>query len=222
MRTLYLGAVRSQMEYSLPVQIYASKTALQTLDNVQNHALRLICVTFRTTTTVSVEIMANVPPLSLHRQKAVITAYERYKRLEESCPLRIMVDSWEGKDRIHMRSFMHHAMGLCTRIGLPGDRMPMRGVGFPLDSSPYLPDVRMYTTDPAVGKHSSMAEMLATALETVHTYPDCIKCYTDGSASNGTAHGGKRRSGYGVLVLHQQGADSRQRVTRAMWSNLQI
>ena len=27
LRTLYLGAVRSQMEYSLPVQIYASKTA---------------------------------------------------------------------------------------------------------------------------------------------------------------------------------------------------
>ena len=39
LRTLYLGAVRSQMEYSLPVQIYASKTALETLDNVQNHAI---------------------------------------------------------------------------------------------------------------------------------------------------------------------------------------
>ena len=35
LRTLYLGAVRSQVEYSLPVQIYASKTALETLDNVR-------------------------------------------------------------------------------------------------------------------------------------------------------------------------------------------
>ena len=70
--------------------------------------------------------------------------------------------------------------------------------------------VRMHMTDSAVGKHSSMAEMLSTALERVHTYPDCIKCYTDGSASDGTAHGGKRRSGYGVLVVYQQGADSRR------------
>jgi hypothetical protein len=201
LRTLYLGAVRSQMEYSLPVQIYASKTALETLDNVQNHALRLICGTFRTTPTAAVEIMANVPPLRLHRQKAVITAYERYKRLEESCPLRMMVDSWEENDRIQMRSFMHHATGLCARIALPGDRMPLRGVGFPLDSSPYLPKVRMHMTDPTVGKHSSLAERLAIALETVNTSSDCIKCYTNCSASDVTAHGGKRRSGYGVRVL---------------------
>jgi hypothetical protein len=69
----------------------------------------------------------------------------------------------------------------------------------------------MHNTDPAVGKHSSMGEMLAIALETVHTYSDCIKCYTDGSASDGTAHGGKRRSGYGVLVLG-----------RPMWSNIKL
>jgi hypothetical protein len=81
-----------------------------------------------------------------------------------------MVDSWEEKGRVQMRSFMHHATGLCTRIGLPGDRMLLRGVGFPLDSSPYLPEVRMHMTDLTVGKHSSMAEMQAIALETVHTY----------------------------------------------------
>ena len=70
LRTLYLGAVRSQMEYSLPVQIYASNTALETLDTVQNQALRLICGTFRTAPTAAAEIMANVPPLSIHRQKS--------------------------------------------------------------------------------------------------------------------------------------------------------
>ena len=134
-----------------------------------------------------------------------------------------MVDFWEEKDMIQMRSFMHHETGLCTRIGLPGDHMPLRGVGFPLDPSPYLSEVRMHMTDPTVGKHSSMAEMLATALETVHTYPDCIKCYTDGSASGGTAHGGKRRSGYGVRVLYQQGADSwRDELLGPWWRNLQL
>ena len=136
--------------------------------------------------------MANVSPLSIHRQKAVITAYERYKRLEECSPLRMMVNSWQEKHRIQMRSFMHHAVDLCTKIGLPGDRMPLRGVGLPLDQSPYLPEVRMHMIDPTVGRNSSLAERLATALE---TYSDCIKCYTCGFTSDGTAHGGKRMSG---------------------------
>ena len=122
----------------------------------------------------------------------------------------MMVDSWQEKHRIQMRSFMHHAVDLCTRIGLPGDRMPLRGVGLPLDQSPYLPEVRMHMIDPTVGRNSSLAERLATALETLHTYSDCIQCYTDGSASDETALGGRRRSGYGVLVLYQHGANLRR------------
>ena len=80
--------------------MYALWTSLVQLDNVQNQALQLICGTFRTTPTAAIEIMVNVPPLGLYRKRAVITVYERYKRLEESYPLRMMVDSWEENRRI--------------------------------------------------------------------------------------------------------------------------
>ncbi|KAK7004704.1 reverse transcriptase-like protein [Biomphalaria glabrata] len=71
------------MDYSLPVQVWASQTSLAKLDAVQNQAIRLICGTFRTTSIAAGEIMANVPPLSLGRERAVLLAHERYGRLEE-------------------------------------------------------------------------------------------------------------------------------------------
>ena len=79
LRTLYLGAVRSQIEYSQPIQLYASRTALESLDRVQSQALRFITGTFRITPTSAAEIMTNVTPLSLRRASAVLVAYERYK-----------------------------------------------------------------------------------------------------------------------------------------------
>ena len=63
LRTLYLGAVRSQIEYSQPVQIYASRTALELLDRVQAQALRFISGSFRTSPTCAAEIITNVAPL---------------------------------------------------------------------------------------------------------------------------------------------------------------
>uniref|UniRef100_A0A2C9LLQ6 Reverse transcriptase domain-containing protein n=1 Tax=Biomphalaria glabrata TaxID=6526 RepID=A0A2C9LLQ6_BIOGL len=62
LRGLYMGAVRSHLVYSLPVQVRASQTTLASLYAVQNQAIRLICGTFRTTPIAAGDIMANVPP----------------------------------------------------------------------------------------------------------------------------------------------------------------
>ena len=42
LRSLYMGAVRSQMDYSLPIQIYASRTSLGSLDAIQNQSIRYV------------------------------------------------------------------------------------------------------------------------------------------------------------------------------------
>ena len=80
LHTLYLGTIKSQIEYSQPIQLYASWTVLESLDRVQSQALRFITGTFRTTPTSAAEIMTNVAPLSLMTERAVLIAYERYKR----------------------------------------------------------------------------------------------------------------------------------------------
>ena len=63
--------------------------------------------------------MANIPPLHLRRECAVITTYERYKRLEKSLLTRVLVETWKGRKRLKMHSFMHNATRLVSELNLP-------------------------------------------------------------------------------------------------------
>ena len=118
LRTLYIGAVRSQIDYSLAVQVYGSKTALETLDRVQNQSLRLICGTFRTSPVAAAEIIANVAPLHHRRNRGILSSYEKYKRTSPGLPWRTKSDMWRGRSRLKMQSFLHTA----TRLERPFHR----------------------------------------------------------------------------------------------------
>lgn len=63
LRSLYLGYVRSVMDYNIVLQNSCSKTTKQELDKVQNQALRLICGGMRTSPTAACEISTNIEPL---------------------------------------------------------------------------------------------------------------------------------------------------------------
>ena len=76
LRQLYLGYVRSAMEYAQPLQAIASKTTIKSLDAVQNQSLRLVCGGMRTTPTAACEIDARVEPLDLRREIAVLESVE--------------------------------------------------------------------------------------------------------------------------------------------------
>ena len=60
LRQLYLGYVRSAMDYALPLQTIASKAPTEALDRVQNQAVKLICGGMRSTPIAACEIEANV------------------------------------------------------------------------------------------------------------------------------------------------------------------
>ena len=59
---------------------------------MQAQVLRYISGRFRTSPTCAAEIITNVAPLSLRRERAVLVAYERFKRAAIGLPTRIMVD----------------------------------------------------------------------------------------------------------------------------------
>ena len=65
LRQLYLGFVRSVMDYGSSLQTVASKAATTSLDKVQNQALRFICGGMRSTPTAACEIDANIEPLDI-------------------------------------------------------------------------------------------------------------------------------------------------------------
>ena len=76
LRQLYLGYVRSTMDYNLMLQATCSKPTRASLDKVQNHALRFISGAMRSTPTAACEIHTNVEPLNLRREAAVIEGIE--------------------------------------------------------------------------------------------------------------------------------------------------
>ncbi|XP_055891896.1 uncharacterized protein LOC129927346 [Biomphalaria glabrata] len=187
------------MEYSSLAQVYASQTSLVGLDSVQNQAIRLICGAFRTTPTAACEVMTNLPPLRLRRERAVMIAYEKFKRLEEGCPVRSLVDNWQGGNRLKRNSFMHSVRELSKEVDLPQNRaaLALHGASSPANA-PGVPEVRKSLIDPEVNKKCTKTVLRNTARKTVAQYPaDSIKVYTDGSTRENL---GQKTFGYGVVV----------------------
>ena len=72
LRQLYLGYVRSTMDYTLALQSISSKSTITSLDKIQNNALRFISGALRSTPTAACEIHTNVEPMHIRRQAAVV------------------------------------------------------------------------------------------------------------------------------------------------------
>ena len=199
LRQLYLGYVRSAMEYALPLQSVASKTTIKSLDAVQNQSLRLVCGGMRSTPTAACEIDAVVEPLDLRRERAMIESVERYKRLDPDNPNRAMVDSWEPICRIKQQSPMDVAFGLDLKHNLPQERLPSQKYS---TIEPWkeikTATIKCSLLDPLIDKSSLPTTLKTGALETIDSYPSTlIHGYTDGSAFQGTAF-----AGFGVFLKY--------------------
>ena len=198
LRTLYLGYVRSVLDYSIALQCLCSPTARKSLDQVQNEALRFINGGMRSTPISACEIHANVEPLELRRKKAATEMFERYKRLDPSHPNRKMVVSWKPKNRIKQRSILHHATVTASDYHLPERKEAIKN--FHKDLPPYRnlksPKLRPLLKRQDINKNSDPHILKDAAEETIHTYPkEWIHVYTDGSAYKSTVS-----AGYGVLI----------------------
>ena len=143
------------------------------------------------------EVMANIPPLQLRRDRAVITTFERYKRLDKNLPTRILVDTWKGRKRLKMQSFMHNATRLASEINLPETRLPIQRLSsFSPENTPQVPQVYLKLKDTSVSKKSKPEILKLAALETIDALPPgAVRVYTDGSANVDTG-----TAGYGVYI----------------------
>jgi hypothetical protein len=75
LKSVYQGNVRPHLEYGSSSWMTAAKTHHQTLDKVQNQALRIITGAMKSTPVQSMEEITNIPPLRKRREcKAMIQA----------------------------------------------------------------------------------------------------------------------------------------------------
>ena len=202
LRQIYLGYVRSAMDYALPIQAAASKTMRESLDKVQNQSLRLVCGGKRSTPSAACEIDCNVEPLELRRERAVLESVERYKRQDENHPNRRLVDTWKVNNRLKQKSPLMIAEQLSKEHPLPEEREPE--YKFP-PIAPWttleLPTIKTTLLDENVNKNTDHHTLKTCTLETIDYYPTSwVHAYTDGSASNGT-----KTAGFGVHLRFPDG-----------------
>ena len=192
LRQIYLGYVRSAMDYSLTIQAVASKSAAESLDKVQNQSLRLVCGGMRSTPTAACEIDANIEPLDLRREKSLLESVERYRRLDENHPNRRLVDSWKPNRRLIQQSPLDIAENLQHHHFLPQERQQ------DTKHSPTAPWAQLKTPtiktgllEEKVSKSTDQNILKLCAMETLDAYPKSwIHAYTDGSAFKGTTFAG--------------------------------
>ena len=197
LRQLYLGYIRSAMDYALPLQNIASKQTTQTLDRVQNQAAKLICGGMRSTPIAACEIDANIEPMDLRRERSLLEGVERYRRLEEDHPNRLLVDSWMPNKRLKQNSPLDIFSQLEETHHLPPDRKPLKKYeDFPPWTELNRANIHSSLLDPDINKKSDPNILKLCALETIDSYgQDCIHAYTDGSAFKGTSF-----AGYGAFL----------------------
>ena len=128
LRQMYIGYVRSVMDYGSSIQTIASNSSTSSLDRVQNQAGRLICGGFRSTPSAACEIDANLEPLDIRRERATLEATERYRRLPQSHPNKQQIDCWKSNQRIQQLSPIQASHNIMEKHQLPENREPLEKV----------------------------------------------------------------------------------------------
>ena len=105
LRNVYIGTIRLHLEYGSTTLSSASKSAIYTLDKVQNQALRLIIGSMKSTPIRVMEETTAIKPLSKRRDMRNSIQAERYK-CSPSHPMRKRMDDMT-KHRIKRESFIH-------------------------------------------------------------------------------------------------------------------
>ena len=200
LRQLYLGYVRSTLDYNLMLQSTSSQSTQNSLDKVQNHALRFISGAMRSTPTSACQIHTNIEPLKFRREAAVLEGVERYKRLQKDHPNRKLVESARPNLRLKKKSILDLAEDLQEKHRLSENRecQSLFDQDLPPHKELQMPQINLQLDTWFNKKDSDPAELLLAAQRTIDKYPeDCIHIYTDGSAFKGT-----KNAGFGSRIQH--------------------
>ena len=122
LRQMYLGYVRSTLDHNLALQSICSNTVKQSLDIVQNEAVRFISGGMKSSPRAACEIDSDIEPLNLRREASVVEMVERYRRSENENPNKKLVDRWTPTDQIKQRSIMKVEAKLQEQYHMPTNR----------------------------------------------------------------------------------------------------
>ena len=96
---LYVGYVRSVMDYSMIVQATCSKSVLDSLEKVNSQAVHFISGGLKSTLKAVCEIHTNIEPPNLRREAAIVQMVERFGRQDQQHPNRQLVEKMDPKQQ---------------------------------------------------------------------------------------------------------------------------
>ena len=194
LKRVYQGAIRPHLEYGSSAWSTASKTNLQSLDRVQNQALRLITGSMRSTPIQAMEKVAAIQSLEQRRDSKILVQAEKFKCLPRHPMTRRM--NQPTRNRLKRKSFLHQSRTLTRvhQVHTPST-LPFSYSDLP---QPWNKDHRtfcIYTTVPQVATGDSQNDLVKRTLTLAmiaEQYPEesWVHVYTDGSATNAVADGG--------------------------------
>ena len=205
LRTVYEGSIRPHLEYGSAAWSTTAKSNLQTMDKVQNQALRLITGAMRSTPIQAMEKTTGIQPLQDRRKAKIAIQSERFK-CQEKHPMKSKLEGLT-RNRLKRESFVHKAKTISRAyLGhLPTQTSP------PLlnKSNPWKDDrsdkVTICTRIPKISSEDPQADFIKRNIAEEHCderYPkdSWIRAYSDGSATDAVKDGGA-----GVYIKYHDG-----------------
>ena len=181
------------MDYSLTLQSVSSTSSQQTIDKVQNQALRFISGAMKSTPSAACEIHTNIAPMNLRREAAIIENLERYRRLDDKNPNTTLTKSERPQQRIKKKSILSIAESLNEKYTMPEvrEQISLFDVNNHPGRSFAKPTIKKDLKVVQRKKDTDETSLVFTASATINDYPDeWIHIYTDGSATKGTSNAG--------------------------------
>lgn len=194
LKSVYQGTVRPHLEYGSTSWMTAAKTHQQTLDKVQNQALRIITGAMKTTPIVKMEETTNIPPLTKRRELKAMLQANKF-RCSQNHPMKERLQAPSSR-RLKRSSFAVESRALNRKHQeiLPNQVIPL---SFSLDAPPWedRENITVRTTVPQIdnkGDHDDQVLKTLTLAMLEERYPadSWIRVYTDGSATNAVKCGG--------------------------------
>ena len=205
LRTVYEGAVRPHLEYGSAAWSSASKSTLQSVDKVQNQALRLITGAMKTTPISAMEKVTGVQPLQDRRNMKTLLQAEKFK-CQLNHPMKAKVEGCTH-NRIKRESFVHQVKKLEREhlSQLPKQTIPPVLYHSPPWEETSIAKMTICTKIPHLSSSGTVADSIRCNEARAHCedmYPQesWTQAYTDGSATKAVADGGA-----GIYILYPDG-----------------
>ena len=205
LKNVYQGSVRPHLEYGSSSWMTAAQSHQQTLQRVQNQALRIITGAMRSTPIEKMEQTTGIPPLKNRWECKALMQYTKAERTESHLMHNRTREASSG--RLKRSSFISDTRLLQRRLQehLPREVEPAHPDRDPPPWINKLRDITIHTTVPHLttkDEHSDVSKKALTLAMLEERYPQeaWIRAYTDGSAMNAV-----RRGGAGVYIQFPDG-----------------